>query len=70
MDLVTIDVTEIPDAHTGDEVVLLGRQGEQEIPAEELAVLLNTISYEILCAVGGRVPRVWIESGRRTWKSG
>jgi alanine racemase len=66
MDLVTVDVTEIPDAHTGDEVVLIGRQGEQEIPAEELAVLLGTISYEILCAVGRRVPRIWIESGRRT----
>lgn len=66
MDLVTIDVTEVPEAQTGDEVVLLGRQGEMEIPAEELAAHLHTISYEILCGVGRRVPRIWVESGRRT----
>lgn len=58
MDLTTIDVTGIPDAQLGDEVVLLGAQGEDEITAEELARKLDTISYEVFCGVGVRVPRV------------
>lgn len=58
MDLVTIDVTDVPHAAVGDEVVLLGRQGSEEIRAEELAAKLDTISYEVLCNVSARVPRV------------
>jgi len=61
MDLVTIDVTGVPDAALGDEVVLLGRQGDQEITVEELAAKLDTISYEVFCGVSARVPRVYIE---------
>jgi alanine racemase len=64
MDLVTIDVTGIEDAAVGDEAVLLGRQGSEEITAEELAKKLDTISYEVFCGVGKRVPRV-ISSGSR-----
>lgn len=59
MDLITLDVTDVPDAVVGDEVVLLGRQGEDEITAEELAGKLDTISYEVFCSVGARVPRVF-----------
>lgn len=59
MDLTTIDVTDVPDAALGDEVVLLGRQGTQEIAAEELARKLDTISYEVFCGVSARVPRVY-----------
>lgn len=55
MDLVTIDVTGIPDASIGDEVVLLG----DGIRAEELASKLDTISYEVFCNVSARVPRVY-----------
>lgn len=62
MDLVTIDVTDIPNASLGDEVVLLGRQGADEISAEELAAKLDTISYEVFCSVGVRVPRVYVAS--------
>ncbi len=62
MDLVTIDVTDIKDAAVGDEVVLLGRQGNDEIPAEELAAKLDTISYEVFCGIGKRVPRVYRNS--------
>jgi alanine racemase len=43
----------------GDEVVLLGRQGDEEVTAGELASLLGTIEYEIACGVGERVPRVY-----------
>lgn len=53
MDLVTIDVTDIPDAGPGDEVVLLG----DGITAEELARKTDTISYEVFCRITSRVPR-------------
>ena len=64
MDLVTIDVTDIPGAAVGDEVVLLGRQDGDEISAEELAAKLGTISYEVFCGVGARVPRVYLNGER------
>jgi alanine racemase len=47
------------DVREGDEVVLLGRQGEEEVTAGELAGLLGTIEYEIACGVGARVPRIY-----------
>lgn len=56
MDLTTIDVTDV-DAEVGDEVVLLG----DGIAAEELAAKLDTISYEVFCAVSKRVPRLYRE---------
>lgn len=56
MDLTTIDVTDV-EAEVGDEVVLLG----DEIPAEELAAKLDTISYEVFCNVSKRVPRLYRE---------
>lgn len=58
MDMIMIDVTEIAGAQVGDEVVLLGAQGTDRITAEELAALGGTIHYEVLCALGARVPRV------------
>jgi alanine racemase len=61
MDLVTIDVTDVPEAEAGDEVVLLGRQGRDEITVEELAAKLDTISYEVFCSVSARVPRVYLD---------
>jgi alanine racemase len=61
MDLVTIDVTDVPGVEAGDEVVLLGRQGGNEITVEELAAKLDTISYEVFCSVSARVPRVYLD---------
>ncbi|HUB05969.1 MAG TPA: alanine racemase [Myxococcales bacterium] len=58
MDLCMIDVTDVPDARTGSEVVLLGRQGGQEISVGDLAAAGDTIDYEIFCGIGARVPRV------------
>jgi alanine racemase len=60
MDLVTIDVTDIDGAAHGDEVILLGRQGEDEISAEELARRTSTIAYEVFCRISARVPRVYV----------
>jgi alanine racemase len=48
MNLMMIDVTHIPDAIAGDEAVLLGRQGEEEVSAAELAELAGTIAYEVV----------------------
>jgi alanine racemase len=59
MDLVTIDVTGIPDAVPGDEVILLG----DSITAEELATRSQTISYEVFCRISARVPRVYRDGG-------
>ncbi|MGZ8867442.1 MAG: alanine racemase [Thermoanaerobaculia bacterium] len=66
MDLLTVDVTDIPGAALGDEVVLLGRQGDEEVSVEELAAKIGTISYEVLCGVSARVPRVYRDDGRVT----
>jgi alanine racemase len=64
MDLCTIDVTHIPDCVVGDEVVLLGKQGKEYISANEIAAKAKTISYEVLCALGKRAPRVFIQKGK------
>ncbi len=53
-----IDVTDIEKIQPGDEVVLLGRQGDTEISADEMATWANTISYEILTSISNRVPRI------------
>jgi alanine racemase len=58
MDQTMIDVTDIPAARVGDEVVLIGRQGGQAITAEDVAARLGTINYEVVSAILPRVPRV------------
>ena len=57
MDLTLLDVTEVDGVQEGDPVVLIGRQGNEMITAEELASSLDTISYELLSGIGSRVPR-------------
>lgn len=64
MDQCMADVTGIEGVKVGDEVVLMGQQGEETITAEELASLLGTINYEIMCMIGKRVPRVYIRDGK------
>ncbi|MBC7335163.1 MAG: alanine racemase, partial [Clostridia bacterium] len=59
MDQTMIDVTDVEGVAEGDEVVLFGRQGEAFLPVEELAAKMGTISYEVLCLVGERVPRFY-----------
>ena len=63
MDMVMVDVTEIPGVSLDDEVVLIGTQGEEIITAEEVADIAGTISYEILCTISSRVPRIYRKSG-------
>ena len=60
MDQFMVDVTDIPNVKPGDTAILLGRQGDEVITADDLARLCNTISYEILVNISSRVPRVYI----------
>jgi len=63
MDQLMLDVSHIQDVQMGDEVTIFGRDGEEEISAAELASRASTINYEIVCAVGHRVPRVYYRNG-------
>lgn len=61
MDWIMLDVTDIPGVAVGDEVVLMGCDGQgNRVPAEELAEKAGTIPYEIFCGISKRVPRVYI----------
>jgi len=64
MDMCMVDVTHIPECRIGDEAVLLGKQGGEYISANEIAARAGTISYEVLCALGKRAPRVFLDKGR------
>lgn len=59
MDLTMLDVGSVPGVRVEDEVVMLGRQGEESMTADELARALDTLNYEIVCAIAARVPRVY-----------
>ncbi len=59
MDMTMVDVTDLPEVKPGDEVVLIGRQGEDVITADEVADWAETINYEIYCALSHRVPRYY-----------
>jgi alanine racemase len=60
MDLMMIDVSQIRDAAVGDEVVLMGQQGDEEISTTELAEGADTITWEIITRIGSRVQRVYV----------
>src|SRR3954463_5048953 len=60
MDVSGVDVTNVPGAQVGDEVVLIGRQGERDLTAWHLAEVMKTIPYEVLCNIGKRVPRILV----------
>ncbi|MGC9976555.1 MAG: alanine racemase C-terminal domain-containing protein, partial [Syntrophales bacterium] len=64
MDMCTIDVSHIDNCRIGDEVVLMGGQAHEYISADEIAGKVQTISYEILCALGKRAPRVFLHKGK------
>ena len=62
MDQIVADVTALPAVEVGDEVVLIGRQGAEEIPAAELAKKAGTIAWEIFTGLGRRVERIYLET--------
>lgn len=61
MDLSLLDVTDIPGVNVGDEVILIGRSEHSSITTLEIAQLLDTVPYEVLCSIGKRVPRLYVE---------
>lgn len=65
MDQFMVDITDIKGGvKIGDEVIILGQNGENEITAEELAEIMKTINYEVVCMISKRVPRKYIEDGK------
>lgn len=64
MDQFMVDVTNIPEASAGDEVTLVGRDGDEMISMEELGDLSGRFSYEFACEVNKRVPRVYKKDGK------
>lgn len=62
MDQCTVDLTAVPEAREGDPVAIIGRQGDAEVWADDLATWAGTISYEMLCGISPRVPRYYLAS--------
>ena len=63
MDQFMVDVTGVPEAKVGDVVTIFGRDGDDEITADDVADLIGTIGYEVTCLITPRVPRVYLEDG-------
>ena len=64
MDMLMLDVTDIPDVALDDEVTLLGWQGDECVDADEMAALSDTICYEVISGLMERVPRLYTRGGR------
>ena len=65
MDQFMVDVSDIPDAVLGDEVISVGQNGQEVITVEELCDLIgNTFNYEFVCNLGKRIPRVHFRNGK------
>ena len=61
MDLTLFDVTDIPGVEVGDEIVLIGRSDPSSITALEIAREISSVPYEVLCMIGKRVPRIYVD---------
>ena len=61
MDQCMVDVSEVPNVKVGDEVIVMGSDGVHEISAEDIAKATGTINYEICCAFGQRLPKVYVK---------
>src|SRR5919202_5779477 len=64
MDMAMADVSHLPEVEVGDEVVILGPQGEDEISLDEFAESAGIIPHELLVRLGSRAPRVYLRSGQ------
>ncbi len=65
MDYCTVDVGHVPGVEVGDEATLIGRDGNEELSAQEVADAAGTIPYEITCSIGARVQRVYTDSAKQ-----
>lgn len=61
MDQCMVDVTDVPDVKVGDEVIIMGSDGKNTILADDIAKATGTINYEICCAFGQRLPKVYVK---------
>jgi alanine racemase len=68
MDQCMANVSAVPDVRQRDEVVLIGRQGDETITADDVARQLGTINYEVTCMISHRVPRVYVRKGKPVQK--
>lgn len=64
MDQLMLDVTDIPDITTDDQVILIGKSEDENISVEEVAAPAASFNYELVCNISRRVPRIYIEEGR------
>lgn len=64
MDQFMVDVSAIKGVSTGDEAVLVGKQGDEVISIDEMAKAAGTINYELVCLMSRRIPRIYIEKGK------
>lgn len=65
MDMCMVDVTDVPEVQVGDVVTVIGRDGDQENTWDAWADQLGTISYELVCGINKRVPRLYLREGRQ-----
>jgi alanine racemase len=65
MDLTTVDVSDVPEAALGDEVVVIGRSGKECVGADQVAAWASSITWEVLCGIGARVPRLYLRGTDR-----
>lgn len=68
MDQLMLDVTDIKDVTEGTEVVVFGSQDGENISVDELADIIGTINYEVVCLIGKRVPRIYYREGKNIGK--
>lgn len=66
MDQFMVSVDEIPEAEEGDEVTLIGKDGNMQITVEELGEISGRFNYELACDLGKRIPRVYVKNGQIT----
>jgi len=64
MDQMMVDVTDIPDVAVNDKVVLIGKDGENQITMEQIAAAADTFNYEFVCGISRRVPRFYKQDGQ------
>lgn len=68
MDMCMVDITDVPEAKVGDTVTVIGRDGDLENTWDDWADRLGTISYELVCGINKRVPRLYMENGTTVGK--
>lgn len=64
MDQFMVDVTDIPEVEDSDDVILIGEEGQARITVEEIAEIMETINYEVVCLLSKRIPRVYLKANQ------